>query len=65
MYQTRKVWKRMWIFFGFIAFALGLAFVTDKKHKMNRSHHSPINSNAKPGEDSNYTMGDNHYTHGS
>ncbi|WP_165767516.1 hypothetical protein [Tetzosporium hominis] len=55
----------MWIFFGFAAFALGLAFVTDKKNKINRSHHSPINSNAKPGEDSNYTMGDNHYTHGS
>ena len=47
----------------FIVFALAL-LVDRRNKKINNNNQNPINSNAKPGEDSNYMMGDNRYKSG-
>ncbi|NHM31879.1 hypothetical protein [Neobacillus terrae] len=41
------------------------AFLIDRRNKkINNSTGVTKNPGAKPGESSNYTMGDNHFTHG-
>ncbi|WP_180955289.1 hypothetical protein [Peribacillus deserti] len=46
---------------GILVFAL---FIDWKRKKNNNNPHNPINHNAKPGEDTNHTMGDNRYSGG-
>lgn len=38
--------------------------VDERNKKINKNIQNPSNSNAKPGESTNYTMGDNRYTNG-
>ncbi|MBD7943230.1 MULTISPECIES: hypothetical protein [Psychrobacillus] len=49
------------ILFIIITFAV---LVDRRNKKINNNNQNPINSNAKPGERSNYMMGDNKYTNG-
>ncbi|MCQ6265188.1 hypothetical protein M1K46_05865 [Fictibacillus sp. WQ 8-8] len=46
---------------GIIAFAL---FLDWRRKKNNNNSRPPINPGAKPGESTNYMMGDNKYTDG-
>lgn len=55
----------MWIFGGMIALVLAIAALVDFRKRRSRAHQRAINSHAKPGESSNYMMGDNQTTHGS
>ncbi len=53
----------MWWFFILIAGVLLFALVIDWRRKKRNNHpHIPTNPNAKPGDSSNYTMGDNRHT---
>ncbi|MEK4521377.1 hypothetical protein NSQ95_12640 [Psychrobacillus sp. FSL W7-1457] len=49
------------ILFIIIAFAL---LVDWRNKKINNNNQNPINPNAKPGESSNHTLGDNRYSNG-
>ncbi|MBM6617790.1 hypothetical protein [Bacillus suaedaesalsae] len=50
----------MWFILLFILAVLLIAFLIDKRNKKIKNNpHIPTNPNAKPGEDSNYVMGDN------
>jgi hypothetical protein len=49
----------------FIFGTLGIAFLIDWRRKKNNNNpYIKTNPNAKPGESSNYMMGDNKYTNG-
>jgi hypothetical protein len=49
----------------FIAGILGFAFLIDwRRKKINNDPERPIHAAAKPGESTNYQMGDNRYTGG-
>lgn len=53
------------IVFIFLLIIIVLALLVDRRNKkLNNNNQNPINSNAKPGESSNYMMGDNRYTNG-
>ncbi len=55
----------MLIFFGLVVLTLGLAFFIDWRRKKNNNNPQiPTNPNAKPGDSSNYMMGDNKYSSG-
>lgn len=53
---------------GFIIFILGIfgfAFFIDLRRKINNNYPQiPTNPSTKPGENTNYMMGDNKYTNG-
>ncbi|MFD1737198.1 hypothetical protein ACFSCX_11610 [Bacillus salitolerans] len=50
----------MWIFIALVLVVLTFAFFIDRKNKKIKNNpHISTNPNAKPGEDSNYIMGDN------
>jgi hypothetical protein len=54
-----------WFFSGTILGILAVAFLIDfKRNRNNNNPHIPTNPNAKPGDSSNYMMGDNKYTGG-
>jgi hypothetical protein len=51
----------IWFFMVLILFILGLALLIDwKSKKTNNNPHMTIHPGAKPGESSNYIMGDSH-----
>jgi hypothetical protein len=53
-----------WLFV-FILCTLGIALFIDwRRKKHNNNPYIKTNPNAKPGESSNYMMGDNRYTNG-
>jgi len=55
----------IWFFIAFILGILGLSLIIDFMRKKNNNNpHIPTNPNAKPGDSSNYLMGDNRYTNG-
>ena len=55
----------MWFFIILILSILGLALATDLKRKKNNNNTQiPTDPNAKPGDCSNYLMGDNKYIGG-
>ena len=54
----------VWLFIliaGLILFAI---LIDHRNKKINNSSGVTKNPAAKPGDSSNYTMGDNHFTHG-
>lgn len=52
----------IWVFAIGIVIALGFAFLIDRKRKKIRNDPRPtIDSNNKPGDGSNYKMGDDDY----
>ncbi|QCR33454.1 hypothetical protein C1N55_15430 [Lysinibacillus sp. SGAir0095] len=54
-----------WFFVIFILGILIFALIIDlRSKKRNNNPHILTNPNAKPGDSSNYTMGDNRYTNG-
>jgi len=54
-----------WFFIIFILGILGFALIIDLMRKKNNNiPNTPTNPNAKPGDSSNYMMGDNRYTGG-
>lgn len=54
----------LWLIF-LIGAVLLFAFLIDwKRQRINNHGEAPINSHAKPGEDSNYSMGNHHYHDG-
>ncbi|WP_066074651.1 LPXTG cell wall anchor domain-containing protein [Neobacillus soli] len=54
-----------WFFIIFILGILGFALIIYLRRKKNNNNpHIPTNPNAKPGDSSNYMMGDNRYTGG-
>jgi hypothetical protein len=56
----------MWIFLSIVLLAIWFAIWIDWKRKKLKKHpHIPTNPNGKPGDSSNYMMGDNKYTGGS
>ncbi len=55
----------LWILFIFVLLILAFAFFIDLRRKKNNNNpHIPTHPNAKPGDSSNYTMGDNKDTGG-
>ncbi|WP_192806484.1 hypothetical protein [Planococcus donghaensis] len=55
----------MWIFIVPIASLISLgALIEWKRKKRNDTSLNAINPHTRPGESSNYQMGDNHYTSG-
>jgi hypothetical protein len=51
----------MWFFIFLVLVILGIAIFIDWKNKRtNNNPHITIHPGAKPGESSNYLMGDNH-----
>ncbi|WP_198029806.1 hypothetical protein [Bacillus sp. J33] len=55
----------MGVLFGLIIVTLVFAYSIDRKRKkINNTSQKGISPNEKPGESSNYTMGDNHYSGG-
>ncbi|MGI8385992.1 hypothetical protein [Robertmurraya sp. P23] len=54
------------VFLASVFIVITLAFWIDSKRKKNKNNpHIPTNPNAKPGDSTNYLMGDNKYTGGS
>lgn len=54
-----------WFFMIFIIIILGFAMLIDYRRKKNNNNpHIPTDPNAKPGDSSNYLMGDNKDTGG-
>jgi hypothetical protein len=55
----------LWILFIFVLLILAFAFFIDLRRKKNNNNPQiPTHPNAKPGDSSNYTMGDNKDTGG-
>lgn len=55
----------MGVLFGLIIATLVFAYYIDRRRKkINNTMQKGISPSEKPGESSNYTMGDNHYTGG-
>lgn len=55
----------MMVFIVPVVVVLALAVYVDiRNRKMKNKNQTMINPNAKPGEDSNYMMGDNRYLNG-
>jgi uncharacterized BrkB/YihY/UPF0761 family membrane protein len=55
----------IWFFIIFVLIILGIALYIDRKNKKtNNNPHMTIHPGAKPGESSNYIMGDNPKDHG-
>jgi hypothetical protein len=55
----------IWFFMVFVLVILGLAFFIDwKNKKTNNNPHITIHPSTKPGESSNYIMGDSHKDNG-
>lgn len=55
----------LWIFLIGILIVFALAFFIDRKRKKNHNApHIPVDPDNKPGEDSNYKMGDDDYFSG-
>ncbi|MFC4714341.1 hypothetical protein [Planococcus dechangensis] len=54
----------MWYFLVPIGFVVGLGLAIDRKRRASMYHEKPTHPDAKPGDSSNYTMGDNRYTSG-
>ncbi|MBN8202372.1 hypothetical protein [Bacillus sp. NTK034] len=55
----------MGVLFGLIVATLASAYWIDRRRKkINNTMQKGISSSEKPGESTNYTMGDNHYTGG-
>lgn len=55
----------LWFFIIFILMIVAFAFLIDKRRKKNNNNpHIPTNPNAKPGESSNFMMGDHKDTGG-
>ncbi|MDR7071430.1 hypothetical protein [Fictibacillus barbaricus] len=53
-----------WFYF-FVIGLLGFAFLIDwRRKKINNNTQMPTHAGAKPGESTNYQMGDNRYTNG-
>jgi len=56
----------LWIAGAFIVVLVVVAFLIDRRNrKIKNDSLQSINSHAKPGESTNYMMGDNKYTNGS
>ncbi|MFK8795053.1 hypothetical protein [Planococcus plakortidis] len=47
-----------------IVMVLGLGFIVDRRRRMSAYYDKPTHPDAKLGDSSNYTMGDNRYTSG-
>ncbi|EFV75630.1 MULTISPECIES: hypothetical protein [Cytobacillus] len=55
----------MGVLFGLIIATLAFAYGIDRRRKkINNTIQKGISPSDKPGESTNYTMGDNHYTGG-
>jgi preprotein translocase subunit YajC len=55
----------LWFFIIFILLIVTFAFYIDRRRKRNNNNpHIPTNPNTKPGDSSNYMMGDNKDTGG-
>lgn len=55
----------LWLLMIFVLLILAFALFIDLRRKRNNNNpETPINPNAKPGDSSNYMMGDNKYTGG-
>jgi len=56
----------IWLIVFIILFIIiASALLVDRRNKkINNNNQNPINAHAKPGESSNYMMGDNKYTNG-
>ncbi|MBT2583434.1 hypothetical protein [Planococcus sp. ISL-109] len=54
----------MWYFLVPIGFVVGLGFAIDRKRRASMYHNKPMHPDTKPGDSSNYLMGDNRYTSG-
>lgn len=55
----------MGVLFGLIIATLAFAYGIDRRRrKINNTTQKGISPSDKPGESTNYTMGDNHYTGG-
>ncbi|WP_162920090.1 hypothetical protein [Paenisporosarcina cavernae] len=56
----------IWLFVGSVLVVIvAFAFLLDRRdQKMNAANQNHIISSAKPGESTNYTMGDNRYSSG-
>jgi hypothetical protein len=60
-----SVKSMMWFIITFVLIILAFALYIDWRRKKNNNNpHIPTNPNAKPGDSSNYMMGDNKYTNG-
>lgn len=55
------MWLLLIPIFVLVVFAL---LINWRNKKMNNTHQKSMNPNAKPGESSNHTMGDNRYMNG-
>lgn len=54
-----------WLLIIFLLLVVAFAIFIDWRRNKNKNHpHIPTNPNTKPGESSNYMMGDNRYTGG-
>lgn len=47
-----------------IGIVVGLGFIVDRRRRASAYYCKPLHPDAKPGDSSNYTMGDNRYTSG-
>jgi len=54
----------MFYFLVPIAIVAGLGFIVDRRRRASAYYDKPTHPDAKPGDSSNYTMGDNRYTSG-
>ncbi|WP_167399241.1 hypothetical protein [Planococcus maitriensis] len=54
----------MFYFLVPIAVVVGFGLIIDRKRRTSAYYGKPAHPDAKPGDSSNYTMGDNRYTSG-
>ncbi|WP_179125691.1 hypothetical protein [Rossellomorea marisflavi] len=57
--EATDVWWFVILIVGILLFAL---FIDRRRKKRNNHPHRPTDPNAKPGDSSNYMMGDNRHT---
>jgi uncharacterized BrkB/YihY/UPF0761 family membrane protein len=61
----KGVFIMAWFFIVFIIVIFGVALYIEFRNKRNNNNpHIPTNPNAKPGDSTNYLMGDNKYIGG-
>ncbi|MBM7692210.1 hypothetical protein JOC77_001637 [Peribacillus deserti] len=53
-----------WLIVAVVSILVLALFIDWTRKRINNNPHKPITPNAKPGEDTNHTMGDNRYSGG-
>ncbi|HEX5519078.1 MAG TPA: hypothetical protein VFX18_01425 [Candidatus Nitrosocosmicus sp.] len=63
--MEREVFMMMWLALFIVLGVVLFAYLIDRRNKkLNNSSLKTISSHAKPGESTNYMMGDNRYING-